>query len=51
MQITGEPLPYGIAANRGVIEELIRHSLVQGIITKPVTLEELFPPNTHGLVG
>jgi 4,5-dihydroxyphthalate decarboxylase len=51
MEITGEPLPYGIAANRGVLEELIRHSLAQGIITKPVTVEELFPPNTHGLVG
>jgi len=51
MEITGDPLPYGIAANRGVLEELIRHSLAQGIITKPVTVEELFPPNTHGLVG
>jgi len=51
MEIIGDPLPYGIAANRGVIEELIRHSLAQGIITKPVTVEELFPPNTHGLMG
>ena len=51
MEITGDPLPYGIAANRGVIEELIRHSLAQGIITKPVAVEELFPPNTHGLMG
>src|SRR6266849_610751 len=51
MEITGDPLPYGIAPNRRVLEELIRHSLTQGIITKPVTVEELFPPNTHGLVG
>jgi ABC-type nitrate/sulfonate/bicarbonate transport system substrate-binding protein len=51
MEITGEPLPYGIAPNRQVLEELIRHSLTQGIITKPVTAEELFPPNTHGLEG
>jgi len=51
MEITGDPLPYGIAANRGALEELTRHSLAQGIITKPVAVEELFPRNTHGLVG
>jgi 4,5-dihydroxyphthalate decarboxylase len=51
MKITGDPLPYGIAPNRQVLEELIRHSLTQGIITQPVTVEELFPPSTHGLVG
>jgi 4,5-dihydroxyphthalate decarboxylase len=50
-EITGDPLPYGIAPNRHVLEELIRHSVTQGIITKPVAVEELFPPNTHGLVG
>jgi 4,5-dihydroxyphthalate decarboxylase len=51
MEITGDPLPYGIAPNRRVLEELIRHSLAQGIITKSVTVEELFPQSTHGLVG
>ena len=51
MDITGDPLPYGIAPNRRVLEDLIRHSLTQGIITTPVTVEALFPPNTHGLVG
>src|SRR5262249_49772067 len=51
MEITGEPLPYGIAPNRNVIEELIRHALTQGIITKPVTAEELFAPSTRELVG
>jgi 4,5-dihydroxyphthalate decarboxylase len=49
MQITGDPLPYGIAPNRQVIEELIGHALKQGIITKPVTIEELFVPSTRGL--
>ncbi|HWF97141.1 MAG TPA: ABC transporter substrate-binding protein, partial [Xanthobacteraceae bacterium] len=38
MQITGDPLPYGIAPNRAVIEELIGHAVKQGIITKPVTV-------------
>ncbi len=51
MDITGDPLPYGIAPNRRVLEELIHHSLMQGVITKPVAVEELFPPSTHGLVG
>jgi len=51
MEITGDPLPYGIAPNRHVLEEVIRHSMTQGIITKPVAVEELFPPSTHGLVG
>ena len=51
MEITGEPLPYGLAPNRKVIEDLIRHALTQGIITKPVTAEELFAPSTRALVG
>ncbi|HMA75634.1 MAG TPA: hypothetical protein VKP67_29710 [Xanthobacteraceae bacterium] len=51
MEITGDPLPYGIAPNRRVLEELIRHSLTQGIITRPVTVEELFARNTHVLAA
>jgi 4,5-dihydroxyphthalate decarboxylase len=51
MEITGDPLPYGIAPNRRVLEELIRHSLAQGIITRPVTVEELFAKSTHDLTG
>ena len=51
MEITGDPLPYGIAPNRKVLDELIRHALTQGIITKPVTAEELFAPATRALVG
>jgi 4,5-dihydroxyphthalate decarboxylase len=51
MEIAGEPLPYGVAPNRRVIEELIGHALKQGIITKPVTVDELFVPSTRGLTG
>src|SRR5215471_5100425 len=51
MEITGDPLPYGIAPNRQVLEQLIHHSLAQGIITKPVAVEELFAHSTHRLVG
>jgi 4,5-dihydroxyphthalate decarboxylase len=51
LQITGDPLPYGIAPNRQVIEELIGHAVTQGIISKPVTVEELFAPGTRELAG
>jgi 4,5-dihydroxyphthalate decarboxylase len=52
MEVTGgDPLPYGIAPNRAVIEELIGHALKQGIITRPVTVDELFAPATRSLVG
>jgi 4,5-dihydroxyphthalate decarboxylase len=44
MEITGDPLPYGIAPNRRVVEELIGHALTQGIIHKAVKAEELFAP-------
>ena len=51
MEIAGDPLPYGIAPNRKMIDELIDHTLTQGIITKPVTADELFAPGTRDLVG
>ena len=51
MAITGEPLPYGIAPNRKVIEELTGHALTQGIITRPVTADELFAPSTRSLTA
>jgi len=51
MEITGDPLPYGIAPNRKVIESLIGHALTQKIITKPVSVEDLFAPGTHGLTA
>ena len=37
--------------NRQALEEVIQYALEQRIIAGPVTVEELFPPNTHGLVG
>jgi ABC-type nitrate/sulfonate/bicarbonate transport system substrate-binding protein len=52
MEITGaDPLPYGIAPNRRMLEAVIRHSVEQGIISHPVAVEELFPRNTYGLTG
>lgn len=52
MDITGkDPLPYGIAPNAQALDEVIASALEQKIITKPITAEELFPRNTHSLVG
>ena len=51
MEITGDPLPYGIAPNRKVIETLIGHALTQKIITKPVSVEDLFAPGTLDLTA
>ena len=52
MEITGrDPLPYGIGPNRRMLEEAIQSALEQGIITRPVAIEELFPRDTHGLTA
>jgi 4,5-dihydroxyphthalate decarboxylase len=52
MEITGkDPLPYGIEPNRKMLEDWIAHCLAQRIITKPVTVDELFAPATRELVG
>jgi 4,5-dihydroxyphthalate decarboxylase len=51
MEMTGDPLPYGIEPNRGVLEAVIRHAVTQGIIERTVAVESLFPPSTHGLAA
>ena len=51
MDITGDPLPYGVEPNRRALEELIRHAVTQGIIAAPVDVDELFVPSTRGRVG
>lgn len=52
MQITGaDPLPYGIARNRAMIDQLIRHAVDQKILDKPVAAEDLFPESTHELTA
>jgi 4,5-dihydroxyphthalate decarboxylase len=52
MEITGrDPLPYGIEPNRQALEEVIQGALEQKIIATPFAIEDLFPRNTHALVG
>jgi 4,5-dihydroxyphthalate decarboxylase len=43
MDITGDPLPYGVEPNRQMLEAVIRQSAEQGIIAQPLSVEELFP--------
>ena len=42
MEITGDPLPYGIAPNRRELEAVIQYSVEQGILPKPFAVEEVF---------
>jgi 4,5-dihydroxyphthalate decarboxylase len=52
MEITGaDPLPYGIAPNRAVIEELIEHATSQGILDRRPAVESLFAESTRDLTG
>lgn len=52
MEITGaDPLPYGIAPNRGVIEELIEHAVSQRILDRRPAVESLFAESTVNLTG
>ena len=49
--VIGDPLPYGIDPNRDVLEAVIQHSVEQGILRRPFSVEELFPENTHTLTA
>jgi 4,5-dihydroxyphthalate decarboxylase len=51
MQITGDPLPYGIEPNRQMLEAIVQYSVEQGILTRPFAVEDLFPPSTHALAA
>jgi 4,5-dihydroxyphthalate decarboxylase len=51
MEITGDPLPYGVAPNRREIEAVIQYSVEQGILPKPFAIEDVFAKGTLDLVG
>jgi 4,5-dihydroxyphthalate decarboxylase len=43
MEITGaDPLPYGVAANRAVLDELVGHAVRQHILDEAPAIEQLF---------
>jgi len=47
----GEAFPYGLPANRTVLEEFVRHAAALGIAQREVPVEELFPPEVHAHPG
>ncbi|WP_234010686.1 ABC transporter substrate-binding protein [Streptomyces sp. SPB074] len=52
MAVTGaDPLPYGLAPNRDVLDALLRHAVDQHILERAPALESLFDPGTLDLVG
>lgn len=46
-----DPLPYGIAPNRQVLDDLIRHATTQRILRRPVDIESVFAEATLHLCG
>ena len=51
MEITGDPLPYGIESNRVVLEAILQYCVEQRILSEPVAVEDLFAEGTHGLTA
>lgn len=46
-QMGADPFVYGLEENRRVLETFLRYSHRQGMISKQLTIEELFAPETH----
>src|SRR5262249_21034557 len=51
MEIAGDPLPYGIAPNRRMLEAIVQHAAEQGIIPRAMAVEKLVPESTHALTA
>jgi 4,5-dihydroxyphthalate decarboxylase len=51
MEITGDPLPYGVEPNKKVLEALMDTAAKQGIIKAPLSFEQIFAKGTLDLAG
>jgi ABC-type nitrate/sulfonate/bicarbonate transport system substrate-binding protein len=51
MEIIGDPFPYGIEPNRRTLESIVQYSVEQGILARPVAVDELFPGSTRTLTA
>ena len=51
MEKLGDPFPYGIEPNRQMLESLVQYAVEQGILNRPVAVNDLFPANTRTLKG
>ena len=49
MAIAGDPLPYGVDANRATLERLVEHAVAQHILPERIEVESLFAASTLGL--
>jgi 4,5-dihydroxyphthalate decarboxylase len=47
--IGDDPFPYGIKANRAMLDTLIEFSFEQGLTPRKMKIEELFAEQTLGL--
>ena len=51
-QITGaDPMPYGIAPNSAMIDQLIRHAVDQKILDKPLAAQDIFAAGIRDLTA
>jgi 4,5-dihydroxyphthalate decarboxylase len=48
-QVVGDPLSFGVSANRKAIETIVQFAVDQQVIPKAYGPEDLFPPNTLDL--
>ena len=51
LEVMDDPLPYGIAPNRHVLEMLMGHAVTQGIIPEAMDVDGLFAAATRDLVA
>jgi 4,5-dihydroxyphthalate decarboxylase len=46
-QMGSDPFIYGLEENRAVLELFLKYSSRQGMISKPLSVNELFAPETY----
>lgn len=51
LEVMDDPLPYGIAPNRHVLEMLMRHAVTQKIVPRAMAVDDLFAAPTRDLLG
>jgi 4,5-dihydroxyphthalate decarboxylase len=51
LEVMDDPLPYGVAPNADILENLMAQAVLQGIIDAPIALDDLFARSTLELTG
>ena len=49
VELCGDPVPYGLEANRKTLECFIRYNVDQKVIPRAVAVEDIFDKSTIGL--